>query len=95
MYPFCRGYHHCAHCRDHNDTRRAFAASVGLTLDTFVCPRPSRAAEAATSPCKHRGALLQKGSCSCGDGNVWECAIIGRQIGKSCGSGKCTQYATA
>ena len=52
-------------------------------------------------PCKYRGKLLQRGSCKCGDGSVWEClhpnllsadGTPGRQIGRACGEGKCKGY---
>ena len=70
--------------------------------------RHDGAAVSAPSICKYRGRLLQRGSCKCGDGAIWECLHPdmllpdgnmavghrpGKQIGKACGEGKCKGYA--
>ena len=40
--------------------------------------------------CVYRGELVEKGSCWCSD--IWECELIGKQIGKVCGYGLCKKF---
>jgi len=75
------------------ETGAALRSLLGIKLPGHSVPKQNAATSLSkVAICKHRGKLLQEGSCSCGDGNVWECAILGKQIGRACGEGKCKGY---
>lgn len=55
----------------------------------------------AESACAYRGDMISRGSCSCGDGNVYACnhpnmvaadGTAGKVIGRQCKRAKCTGY---
>jgi hypothetical protein len=75
--------------------RAAKAVAGFIAALTMIAANPlsaSSATRAFEAICKYRGELLQKGSCQCGEGNIWACALIGQQIGRACGLGKCNKY---
>lgn len=75
------------------ETGAALRKLFGIKLPDHSAPNQNTEESlSSTGVCKHRGKLLQEGSCSCGDGNIWKCAILSRQIGKACGEGKCRKY---
>jgi len=74
-------------------TAESLAAKISATSQDETQEQPTR--------CKYRGKLLQRGSCKCGDGSIWEClhpnmllpdGSPGRQIGCACGKDKYKGY---
>jgi hypothetical protein len=86
----------------HPELRRPIRHLPGVMLPKDL----ERSVLGTTVPvrCIYRGAVIQEGTCKCGDGAVWECKCPDVQIddsgfipvlGKTCGEGKCKLYTTS